>query len=142
MKFDRQKLMDAADSALDEIENEADREYRRELEKVSAAEAEWREKHARDWRDAAFKIVELLDAGQVVVANDLPRNCRYGQTALFYRSTVRRANTEFAAADLKAFRRALEAMTEDEVSSHALEKLGLLKGFRAAWRHLPKPEKK
>jgi len=130
VKFNKAKLREAIDTAIehDRVLHERARENvrRRHEEKV----ADWHQKHDDAWRAFAKLIVERLDAGKVIMQDDLPKNrdsFRGAYTATFDHGE-RSVGEWKVPPDLEQLAAVLDTIDEDVVTLSGLRTIGFGQG--------------
>lgn len=136
MKIDRKQLRQAVTDALAEHKARHDQAIQRWESAVELDRKAWIDDHLPAWGETAKVIARKVRKGEPIVREDLPRE-RHGSSPLLYRQDdyslrlpsgeqVRRPDRAYTAPyELSALGKALDVITDDEITHTALRSLGI-----------------
>lgn len=134
MKYDRQALIDAAELALAEEKQYHEKQVDESAEQFQQAKVQWMAAHGEAWLAVLTRLRRQLREGRPIRESDLPAdgNSRgYRRTAVFDVAIPRPLADYQPSRELTSFIRLLGTVVDDQVSSAALQEIGV---SRAALR--------
>lgn len=125
MKFLTKELINRLDVLIQERETAEAAHNAKEEAKVAETREQWLEKYGDSYVLFANRIKDKIRKGRPIAQGDVPDDLSdgYGRFRGFYSEYQPRLNSE-TASDLRTLRTALQAVTDEEVTTTGLRQIG------------------